>query len=483
MANNWAIVVGVNKYDFLRDAALQFAVNDALAMQAWLCDAAGFPEPQILLCGDGTAGTKKATRPVLRDILLHQLERASKADNLWFFFSGHGLAGSDQQDYLMPIDGNPKDLQDTAISINFVTDKLRACRARNIVLILDMCRNESRDTGRKSAESVEASLRQLVKDSEGQQGIITLFSCGRGQSSYELTTVQQGAFTHALLEGLQQTSILKDLATYLARRVPELHRESGQATQQQVPLVIPAPGWKYEEPLLSNYVTATDVSRLKEMAIDAECDREIEKAIRLWEQVNLLATNANDRRRALNKIRHLIVSSTPAQTADLITENITANSPAQSESIDWDLDEEDMEIEIPDWSEPRLSLPERNLPDWSEPTLRPPKSSCIIVFPYNSREALVRWTINFQTHKYRIQSDGYSFVLRLYDITEINSKDVLPPTFEQFDADESAQEQRILIPKSGRRYMVVMGYLTRSGAFLKISRSATVLIFNRLTIG
>lgn len=38
MANNWAIVVGVNKYDFLPEASLKFAVADALAMKSFLAD-------------------------------------------------------------------------------------------------------------------------------------------------------------------------------------------------------------------------------------------------------------------------------------------------------------------------------------------------------------------------------------------------------------------------------------------------------------
>jgi GUN4-like/Caspase domain len=301
MANNWAIVVGVNEYDFLPDASLRFAVKDALAMKAFLCEEAEFPETQVLLCGDGSSGTRKATRPILRDILLHQIQHARNADNLWFFFSGHGLG-----EHLMPIDGNPNDLQDTAISIHFVTEKLRACKAKNIVLVLDMCRNEHHEVGQKSAVSVADALKKLVQDREGQQGIITLFSCGRGESSYELPGLGQGAFTYALLEGLRRQSILRDLETYLARRVPELHRSAGRATRKQVPLVIPEPGWKYEKPILSHYAPAVDVSRLKEMAIDAESDGKIDVAMQIWRQINLLPeSNAEDRQRALKRLELL----------------------------------------------------------------------------------------------------------------------------------------------------------------------------------
>ena len=298
MSNNWAIVVGINAYKFLPNASLKFAGQDALAMRQFLCEEAGFAAHQVLLCGDGAEVSREATRAVLRQILLNELHRAQNADNLWFFFSGHGL--SDQRDYLMPIDGNPHDLHDTAIPIHFVVEQLRACKAKNIVLILDMCRNERPETERKSVESVEA-LRQLVRDREGQQGIITLFSCGRGESSYELPGLGQGAFTYALLEGLRRQSILRDLETYLAQRVTELHRSAGRATRKQVPLVIPEPGWKYNEPILSHYVavpqrppvqsepqpqkTIDDVSLESEKGVDYRKLKDLLKAEK-WEEAD-----------------------------------------------------------------------------------------------------------------------------------------------------------------------------------------------------
>jgi uncharacterized caspase-like protein len=338
-ANNWAIVVGVNDYDFLPETSLRFAVKDALAMKAFLREEAGFPEKQVLLCGDGSSGTRKATRPILRDILLHQIQHAKNADNLWFFFSGHGLG-----EHLMPIDGNPNDLQDTAISIHFVTERLRACKAKNIVLVLDMCRNEHHEVGQKSAVSVADSLKKLVQDREGQQGIITLFSCGRGESSYEIASLEQGAFTHALLEGLKQQTILKELETYLARRVPELHSVNGK-TRKQVPLVIPEPGWKYDEPILSHYATAIDVAQLKEMAIDAECDGEREKAIRLWAQVNLLADKRDDRQRAMNKIRQLSANQTRTETSEIVEPKRIEAQPQSLSPIDAIPLESEKEIE------------------------------------------------------------------------------------------------------------------------------------------
>jgi uncharacterized caspase-like protein len=67
-------------------------------------------------------------------------------DNLWFFFSGHGIRHQDR-DYLMPCDANPRDPDYTAISISYVTERLRRCGADNVVLLLDACRNEGEKAG------------------------------------------------------------------------------------------------------------------------------------------------------------------------------------------------------------------------------------------------------------------------------------------------------------------------------------------------
>jgi formylglycine-generating enzyme required for sulfatase activity len=316
MANNWAIVVGINEYEFSSSLPpLRYADRDALAMRQFLYEKGGFEAENILICGNrAEEEIRKASRPVLRDILQKDIQRAHDADNLWFFFGGHGTVGNDKQDYLMTVDANPDDLEHTAISIHFVTDRLRACKAKNIVLILDMCRIESRDSGRRSVES--SSLRELVKEREGQQGIITLFSCGRGESSYEIEKLRHGAFTYALLEGLQQHTILKDLEAYVARRVLELHQAySTKQARKQVPLVISEPGWKYEEPILSNYSTSADVPKLKDLAQVAECDRDINKATRLWETI-VLSSNANDSDRRLALAQFLrLKGQSPSPTA------------------------------------------------------------------------------------------------------------------------------------------------------------------------
>jgi phosphate transport system substrate-binding protein len=103
-------------------------------------------------------------------------------------------------------------------------------------------------------------------------------------------------------------------------------------------------------------------------------------------------------------------------------------------------------------------------------------SGRVVMVPYNSREALVRWEMTENTKDQLRQQGGNQLVLRLYDVTDMDSTTNLLSTFEQFDVDEASQEQRILIPQRDRAYLTVLGYLTRSGGFLEVSRSESVQI-------
>ena len=53
-------------------------------------------------------------------------------DNFWFFFSGHGIRYADR-DYLMPCDGDPEDIENTAIAINFVA--VNVCVAAVLIML------------------------------------------------------------------------------------------------------------------------------------------------------------------------------------------------------------------------------------------------------------------------------------------------------------------------------------------------------------
>lgn len=323
MANNWAIVIGVNHYDHLPVAEhLNYAVHDAECVKSFLCDQAGFDPDKVLLCSDTSdpIGSRKIpTRPThsnLIRLLQDEIQDAEAADHLWFFFSGHGMMGSDNHDYLLPSSGYPRNLKDTAISVDFVIRSLINCRARNTVMILDMCR---RSAGVKGSDNVGSQTAQAAQ----QQGIITLFSCRRGEKSYEIPALGQGVFTHALLEGLENSGTLRDLEHYLQQRVPQLNRQYGKPHQVPIVGLLESPS-KYDLPLLPNpekQEGLTKVETLKNRALRAEEAGDLKLAENLW--IQILSISSIDQQ-AIQAIKRIALQAASQEYSSSVTPSQTA---------------------------------------------------------------------------------------------------------------------------------------------------------------
>ncbi|MEH1825670.1 MAG: SUMF1/EgtB/PvdO family nonheme iron enzyme [Nostoc sp.] len=322
MAKNWAIAIGINQYDYLQP--LNYAKRDALLMQEFLGNEAGF-ERIFFFSDDSPELAGKSTRPTRTNLLrvLRQLFEnpfMGAGDNFWFFFSGHGIRYADR-DYLMPCDGDPEDIENTAIAINFVTERLRRCGADNVVLILDACRNEGKKTG-------EGIGRQTAEEAR-QQGVISIFSCIPQQYSYEIEALQQGAFTTALLEGLGiqgRCATVERLDQYLKFRVPELVRQ--YKNTRQTPYVIAEPVDKSHLILVPRYATLADIATLKNDAYQAEVNRNLDLAEQLWIRV-LAAASGQDMEavRSLQRIERLRNSSA---IPDLPQQTIPQQSQSKS---------------------------------------------------------------------------------------------------------------------------------------------------------
>ncbi|MDZ8224658.1 MULTISPECIES: SUMF1/EgtB/PvdO family nonheme iron enzyme [unclassified Nostoc] len=325
MAKNWAIAIGINQYDYLQP--LNYAKRDALLMQEFLGNEVGF-EKIFFFSDDSPPVDGKSTRPTRTNLLrvLRQLfdnPFMGAGDNFWFFFSGHGIRYADR-DYLMPCDGDPEDIENTAIPINFVSERLRRCGADNIVLILDACRNEGKKTG-------EGIGRQTAEEAR-QQGVISIFSCIPQQYSYEIEALQQGAFTTALLEGLGiqgQCATVERLEQYLKFRVPELVRQ--YKNTRQTPYVIAEPVNKSHLILVPRYATLADIATLKNDAYQVEVNRNLDLAEQLWIRVLAAASGQDmDAVRGLQRIERLRNSSAipdlPEQTIPQASKSVT-NTP------------------------------------------------------------------------------------------------------------------------------------------------------------
>ncbi len=206
-------------------------------------------------------------------------------------------------DYLMPCDGDPRDIENTAIEITYITKRLCRCGADNVVLILDACRNQ----GSRSGEGIGNQTAQQASE----KGAITIFSCAPDQFSYEIDALEQGAFTYTLLKGLGnqgKCATVHQLDQYLKDQVPQLNDQHKKPSQ--TPFIIAAPASKYHLILLPQY--ATD-EHIKTMESDADCAAQtgnLELAEQLRIRVNAAASsNAPE---AVRELQSIGKNSTPS---------------------------------------------------------------------------------------------------------------------------------------------------------------------------
>lgn len=299
MVKNWAIVAGINQYRFLQP--LKYAKRDAETMSNFLKEEGKF-DRIFLFTDDSPPINGKPTDPIRNNLLrvLRQIFQAPfmrDGDSFWFFFSGHGIPHNGQ-DYLMPLDGDPEDVENTGISTNLITNYLRNCGADNTVMILDACRSN----GKKSGEGIGRGTSREAR----QTGVISFFSCSPNEYSYELEVIEQGVFTYSLIEGLGthgRCATVKQLDQYLGDRVSDLlsqHLKGGN----QTPYTIVEPLNRSHLILMSQYATSNDITTLKNDAYRAELKRDWILAERLW--IRVLAATAGLDEDAVEALKSIV---------------------------------------------------------------------------------------------------------------------------------------------------------------------------------
>jgi formylglycine-generating enzyme required for sulfatase activity len=116
-------------------------------------------------------------------------------------------------------------------------------------------------------------------------GVISFFACSPKQYSYEIEKIAQGAFTHALLEGLRQHATVERLNHFLEHRVPEIVRSHHGSFAKQTPYTIAEPINKSHLILMPSKAKLEDVQPLKNDAFEAEVHGDYGLAKQLWLRV------------------------------------------------------------------------------------------------------------------------------------------------------------------------------------------------------
>ncbi len=243
----WALVIGVDKYMDPQISPLKGSDNDARLIADALVRYAGFPQDQVILLSTAQPMERQPTRVnILRR--LSNLSTAVPKDGLLLIsFAGHGMERGGQA-FLMPSDAQISDqisfLEETAISINRVKERIKETGVGQVLVLLDACRNDPggrADAPNPLSNAYTNAFNFDVRNRE-VQAFATVYATGIGQRAYEYTEKKQGYFSWAIVEGLKGAAAndkgeitLASLVKYVQDTVPKRLAIDLGSTKQQRP--------------------------------------------------------------------------------------------------------------------------------------------------------------------------------------------------------------------------------------------------------
>lgn len=223
-----ALVIGNNDYQNV--PKLEKAVNDAKAVSQALSKI-GFEVMYL-----PNAGQKKMNQAVNEFA-----QRISGGGIGVFFFAGHGLQ-INNQNFLLPIDidapKGPNDVDDQAISLVRLQDKLADAKAKFSLLVIDACRDNP--LPKKAGRSLGGSLG--LAQPASPNGQIVLFSAGANQQALDklndTDSNPNGLFTREFLPmistpGVSAADALKKVRTSVTSKARSVGHDQNPALYDQ----------------------------------------------------------------------------------------------------------------------------------------------------------------------------------------------------------------------------------------------------------
>lgn len=262
-AKRYALVIGVEQYQDKQITPLVAAANDAKLLAGALVQYAGFPADQVVLLASDQPIERQPTREnILRR--LSNLRAAIPSDGLLLVsFAGHGIEREGRA-FLLPsnaqVSGDISLLEDTAIGVDTIKERIRQTGVKQVMMVLDACRNDP-TAGRADAPNnlTEAYTRGFNFDVRNKEvsAFATLYATSVGSRAYENTEKKNGYFTLAIVDGLKGAAAnskgevtLDSLKQYVQDEVPKRVKLDLGVGKKQDPQIV-LDGYKANELVIS----------------------------------------------------------------------------------------------------------------------------------------------------------------------------------------------------------------------------------------
>jgi len=196
--NALALIIGVADYEKTNANAL-YADKDAQQFYDYATMKLGVPSSNIK-----ELVNSKADRVEITLAIKDWIARSTKSGqtDIYVFFAGHGLATSDGKDmFLLPYDGLPRLLQDSAIKRDQLFADIQKANPKSVTVFLDTCYSGTTRGTDMLIASRPIAIRALEQSIPNN---FTVFSAAAGdQTSKPLEEAKHGMFSYFLMKGME----------------------------------------------------------------------------------------------------------------------------------------------------------------------------------------------------------------------------------------------------------------------------------------
>lgn len=181
--------VGVGEYASSDLENLKYAAKDAQQFEQTIKNMAGNTyskvESQLIT-------NKSATKQNIETSLSKLTNEVQQGDVVMLFFSGHGVKDGDDA-YFMPTDGVAADPAPNSVGFSYIKNRIRRVidKQCTVILFMDACHSGAMF---KYKGNKDWSIKE--------PGMVGFYSSTSSEESAEVDKLENGAFTHALLDGL-----------------------------------------------------------------------------------------------------------------------------------------------------------------------------------------------------------------------------------------------------------------------------------------
>jgi len=228
-----ALIIGVADYE-RTPARAAYADKDAQTFYDYAMLKLGIPATNIKELVNADANEAEV-RLAVKDWIARSTRQGQS--DVYVFFAGHGLANQSGDDmYLLPVDGEPRLLSDTAIARERLFADIAAAKPRSVTVFLDTCYSGTTRGTDMLIASRPIAIR--AKEQAIPEGFTVMTAAAGDQTAKPLEEAKHGMFSYFLMKGMegdadtnQDNQITAgELYTYVQQNV--IQQSSGSQTPE-----------------------------------------------------------------------------------------------------------------------------------------------------------------------------------------------------------------------------------------------------------